>query len=86
MSLFDIFRKDKVEIGAAPITINITGKEQFKRNVSRLVNLYAALEAGDPRKGIVDEIEARKKACVEFGHEAPSNLEEALTLKQRIEL
>ncbi len=85
MGFFDFLKRgNAVQTEAQPISINVSTKSQFERNVGRMISLYQALLQGDTRGEINEELEMRKGICANFGHEKPNSLEETVELFNRI--
>jgi hypothetical protein len=80
----DMFKPKTQPIQVVPQEVKVATQSQLARNVSRLVNLYEAKEQGDVRPEIDDEIKVRAKACEEFGHDLPVNIQMAKALQTKV--
>jgi hypothetical protein len=86
MSILDYLfkKKEEVNVAATDVVINATTDVQFKRNVNRLYTQMLAIEQGDMRKEVIDELQARQKCVAQFGHAIPNNIEEAKSLLEKL--
>lgn len=83
--LSKLFGADRdVKVAAEKVHVNVSNAKQFRRNVFRLVTLYQAVEQGDSRKEVLEEIQMRQKVCEDFGHQRPKNIEEAIKLQEEV--
>ena len=67
-----------------PLEVNPSNPAQLKRHVGRLVTLYMAIERDPYRADVLAEISQRQQAIRQFGHDAPSTLDEARALQSRM--